>query len=57
MYEPCESLGQYQDDTINFMRDRSYGAIFLPMGVGKTFCVIEWIKEQMRELKQTLAQD
>lgn len=48
MYESTPSLGSYQDDALQFMRGRRHGAIFLPMGTGKTWVMIEWIKEQLR---------
>lgn len=48
MYEPMDPLGSYQEEAIQFMSEREVGAIFLPMGVGKTFCAIEWIKRRKR---------
>lgn len=48
MYEPAESLGSYQNEALQFMSQRRHGAIFLPMGTGKTWVVIEWIKAQLR---------
>ena len=48
MYEPKPSLGRFQDEALSFMKERDYGALFLPMGTGKSFVVIEWIKWKLR---------
>lgn len=49
MFEPVKSIGAYQDDALAFMSGRAVGAVFLPMGTGKTYVVIEWIKDQLRQ--------
>lgn len=49
MFEPVKAIGSYQDDALAFMKSRAIGAVFLPMGTGKTYVVIEWIKDQLRQ--------
>lgn len=44
MFEPCTPLGDYQSEAIQFLNKNRQAAIFLPMGTGKTFCVIESLK-------------
>lgn len=52
MFEPVKSIGMYQDYALDFMQGRHYGAIFLPMGTGKTYVMIEWMKKQKRDAIQ-----
>lgn len=48
MFEPNPVVGEYQSDAIAFMSERKAGAIFLAMGTGKTYVVIEWLKSRLR---------
>lgn len=52
MYSPYSTLGQYQNDALAFLQSRNRGALFLPMGTGKTFCIIEHLKYLARQGSQ-----
>lgn len=50
MFESSPCIGEYQTDAINFMMSKPKGAIFLPMGTGKSFIVLEYLKAHLRNL-------
>lgn len=43
-YTPNDPIGQYQLEALDFMKSRESGALFLPMGTGKSWIIIEWMR-------------
>lgn len=48
MYERHPSIGTYQEEAYDFLIDTKAGALFLPMGTGKTYVAIEVLKHHAR---------